>query len=334
MIFHLAAVAVPAAGAGAAGAIAAAGLIVFLGYLLATGTLKVWDETLGSFIRWLAGKIDVNISFGRFGSVHPLRGVSHGMYAVEKQVRNAFAALALRSENAAAYLFSSAALILRWSVAETGDLAHDVWNALQHTTVETIPAAVRRAEATTLARLRGIDQAVGRLEAQARAQLKRLQVGIDRLAHKVTTQIAHAERAMAARVGITARQLRRLARRVTHTEKLLGASAMTAAVALALSRLGLNWLRCPALGRAGKKIGCRGFGLLDDLLALSFDAILLSDLCSLTTLITKAAHVAAPVIDHLAEGIGGLIRCQNATRPRALSVHYYAPPPSVTSLEL
>jgi hypothetical protein len=326
--------AVPAVPFAGAGVIAALGLLAFLGYLLATGMLKAWDETLGTFIRWLADKIDVSIHVWHSPSVHPLRSLSHGLYAVDKQVRNAFAALALRSENAAAWCFTTAGIIFRWSVKETADLAHDVFGALQRTTVETIPSAIRRAQADTLARLRGIDHAVGRLEAQARAQLKRLQVGIDRMEHRITFTLTHSIAGVRSRLGAVERWEHTATKDLAKLKTKTGTIAMTTAVALALSRLGLNWLRCPSLGRVGRKVGCKGFAALEDLLALSFDAILLSDLCALTTLITKAANVAAPVIDHLAEGIGGLIRCQNATRPRALSVNWSAPPPVVTSIEL
>jgi len=318
-VSFLGAVAVPpAAGAGAAGAIAALGLIAFMGYLLSTGMLKAWDETLGTFIRWLAGKIDVHIHVWRSPSARPFKSLAHGLYAVDHQVRNAFAALALRSENAAAWCFSTAGNIFWLAVHETADLAHDVLDAVQRTTVQTIPAAIRRAEAHTLDRLRGIDHTIGRIEAQARAQLKRLQVGIDRLEHRITSKIAHAEHAATARIGLTAKQLRRLARRVTRTEHLLGASAMTAAVALALSRLGLNWLRCPALGRAGRKIGCKGFGLLDDLLAVSFVPLVLGDACKLVHGMQRLAVAVQPAIADFVLGVEGFICGGTSSLPSAI----------------
>ena len=312
------AVAAPAAGAGTAGAIAALGLLAFCGYLLAQGMSKAWNETLGAMIRWLAGKIDVPISIPHIHTIHPLRGLSHGLYALDKQILNAFNALALRAEHAAAWCFSTAGHIFWWSVHETADLAHDVLDAVQRTTVQTIPAAIRRAEAHTLDRLRGIDHAIGRLEAQARAQLKRLQVGIDRLEHRITSKIAHAEHAATARIGMTARQIRRLARRVTRTEHLLGASAMTAAVALALSRLGLNWLRCPALGRAGRKIGCKGFGLLDDLLAVSFVPLVLGDACKLVHGMQRLAVAVQPAIADFVLGVEGFICGGTSSLPSAI----------------
>jgi hypothetical protein len=127
--------------------------------------------------------------------------VSHGLYAVDTQIRNAFAAAALRSESAASWCFTTAGNTIVWMARETADLAHDVWSALQHTTVAAIPAAIRRAEASTLARLRGIDHAVGRIEAMARAQLARLRVGIDRLGHRLEAKIGTAIRGVGSRVG-------------------------------------------------------------------------------------------------------------------------------------
>jgi len=326
--------AVPVAPAVPAGVLGALGMFALLGTLLAMGMQKVWKDTFGTFLRHLADWIDVAIHIPVHGSIHPLRRVSHLIRAADQQVMNAFGWIIERGETASAWCFATAGHIF-WSVVhEMGDLAHDLVDAVQRTTVQTIPASIRKAEAATLARLRGIDHAIGRLEAQAKAQLKRLQVGIDRMGHRLESSITHAIHGVGARVGRLERTAKADAKHLARLDAKWRTRAFAAAVGIALTRLGLNWLRCPALGRAGKKIGCKGFGLLDDLLALSFDAILLSDLCALTTLMTKAAHVAAPVIDHLAEGISGLIRCQNASRPRALSVRWSEPPPVVTSLEL
>jgi hypothetical protein len=317
-----------------AGGLGALGLTALLGTFLAIAMMKVWKETFGTFLRHLADWIDIPISVPIHGPIHPLRRVSHLIRAADQQVMNAFGWVILHGENAASWCFSRAGEIFWLTVHEFADLAHDLVDAVQRTTVQTIPASIRKAEAATLARLRGIDHAIGRLEAQAKAQLKRLQVGIDRMGHRLESSITHAIHGVGARVGRLERTAKADAKHLARLDAKWRTRAFAAAVGIALTRLGLNWLHCPALGRAGKKIGCKGFGLLDDLLALSFDAILLSDLCALTTLMTKAAHVAAPVIDHLAEGISGLIRCQNASRPRALSVKWSAPPPVANSLEL
>jgi hypothetical protein len=151
--------------------------------------------------------------------------------------------------------------------SETADLAHEVWGALQHTTIATIPNAIRRAEAVTLARLRGIDHAVGRIEAQARAQLARLRVGIDRLGHRLEAQIGTAVRGVGSRVGRLERTVKADGKRITRVEAKWKIAAFTALVSVALTRLGLKWLRCGNVRQVGRFLCGRMDGrLLADLL--------------------------------------------------------------------
>lgn len=318
MIPHTALAAVGVAPEIPAGIIGALGLLALLGTFLALGMQKAWKETFGTFLRHLANWIDVKISIPHVHTFYPFSHAAHLIRGADQQVMNAFGWLALKGEAASAWCFTTAGHIFWWSVHETADLAGDVLTALQRTTVSTIPNAVRRAEAVTLNRLRGIDQTVGRIEAHAHALERRLLNGIDRLAHRVTAEIGQAEHALTARVGITSRQIRRLARRTTRVERLLGASALTAAVAVALERLGLRWLRCPALGRAGRKIGCRGFGLLEDLLAVSFAPLLLTDACKLVHEIERLAIKAQPAIDAFVLGIEGFLCGGPSSLPSAI----------------
>jgi hypothetical protein len=59
-----------------------------------------------------------------------------------------------------------------------------------------------------------------------------------------------------------------------------GSLAFAGAVALALSRLGLRWLRCPAVGKAGQTVCHMDAGLLESLLA---DTLLIVGSLSLVT---------------------------------------------------
>jgi hypothetical protein len=297
---------VPAAPAAVGLALAVAGLLAFTAFLIATGMGKLYAETLGAFIRWLASRIDVNLHIPHFGG-HPFRSLSHGLYAADTQIRNAFAAAALRFESAASWCFTTAGNTIVWMARETADLAHEVWGAVQHTTVAAIPNAIRRAEAVTLPRLRGIDHAVGRIEAQARAQLARLRVGIDRLGHRLEAKIGTAVRGVGARVGRLERTVKADAKTIGRLQAKWRAVAFAAAVGVALERLGLRWLRCPALGRAGRKIGCKGFGLLDELLAVSFVPLLLTDACAFVRQLERLAVAIQPALAEFVLGVEGWV---------------------------
>jgi len=304
MIAHVVAE-VPVAPVIPAAALEALGLIVLLGTLLALGMGKVYGETLGALIRKLASIIDVPISIPHVTTLHPLRGVSHTLYSLDKQIRNGFAYIALKGEAASAWCFATAGNIFEWTGREIADLARDVLHALQTTTVATIPSAIRKAEAATLARLRGIDHSIGRIEAQARAQLKRLQVGIDRIGHGVTVTLPRSIAHVGARVGSLERTVPRLGKRVTALEKRLGAAAFTAAVALALTKIVGSWIRCPSLSRMGKKVGCKGFAWLEGLFADAFEALLVLDLCRFALAAQQLARIVVPQL-------GAVLLVQNA----------------------
>jgi hypothetical protein len=97
-----------------------------------------------------------------------------------------------------------------------------------------------------------------------------------------------------ARVGITAKQLRRLSRRLTRVEELTVGLGAVALVGAALGRLGLGWLRCPALGRVGRKIGCGGFSWLEGFFAEAFEALLVIDLCRFALAAQSLARFVVP----------------------------------------
>lgn len=323
----------PAAPAIPAGVLALLGLVVFLGYLVATGTLKVYAHSLGYLIRWLAGKIDVPIPTG-FHTFHPFAFIASGLLTVDSTIRDALASLALAAEHGASWLFTQAGNIMAWTGREIGDLAETTVKALHLQRTVEIPAAVRKATAQTLQRLHGIDRTLGRLEAQFHEQARRLRAGIDRLDRLVTHTLPHEISGVRSRVGTVAHGIDRLEGRLERLEHRFATRAFTAAVAVAMVAILGRWIRCPALRRVGRKVGCGGFHLLDDLLALTFDAMLVADLCTIVDVMTKAARAFAGEIDFLAGQISGLIKCQGASRPKALPVAWYEPPPVLKSLEL
>jgi hypothetical protein len=298
--------AVPAAPAAVGLALAVAGLLAFTAFLVASGMLKLYAETLGAFIRWLASKIDVDLHIPHFGG-HPFRAVSHGLYAVDDQIRNAFAAAALRSESAASWCFSTAGNTIVWMARETADLAHDVWSALQHTTVATIPAAIRRAEAATLARLRALDHSIARVATRAQAQVRRLEHVVDGLTGRIEHRIPQALSRINSRLDRLLRDGRGLRARVHEIEKLLTVAGATGLVALALRRLGLNWLRCPSLLRMGRRIGCGGFAFAESLMALSFAPLLLQDACALVRQYERLAVAIQPALADFVLGVEGWV---------------------------
>ena len=280
---------VPAAGAAALYAI---GLFALLGTFVAIGMQKAWAETLGNFLRHLAGWIDVGIHVPGFGTRHPFNRVAKLIRAADTQVFNAFGYLILKGETASAWCFATAGNIFAWMAAEIADLARDVLSYAQRTAVGTIPSEIGKLRRTILDRLHGIDRTLGRIEAQARAQLKRLQVGIDRLSARLEHTLTQAIHHVAARVGALERKVFALPKRLTKVEKQLAIGAFTATVAVALSRLGLRWIRCGNVRKAGQGVCKMDGNLLESLL---LDAAALTIAFDLVTFAKEVQQITGVV---------------------------------------
>ncbi len=79
---------------------------------------------------------------------------------------------------------------------------------------------------------------------------------------------------------------------------LAGTTALTGAIAWALSQLGLGGLRCNSLLNSLSKRGCGLWSGLEDLLGLLFDAAIFTDLCHvIPTIEGLLGDVEAPIVD-------------------------------------
>lgn len=75
-----------------------------------------------------------------------------------------------------------------------------------------------------------------------------------------------------------------------------------AAVALALAKLGLDWLRCNTLGNIMKRRGCNFWSDLEGLLGLFADVAIFSAMCEILPLLTTAfTDVATPFVRALTD---------------------------------
>jgi hypothetical protein len=99
-------------------------------------------------------------------------------------------------------------------------------------------------------------------------------------------------------------ELARLWKAIRTNEAALATTAFVGAVALAMSRLGMGWLRCNTATQFGKKYGCSAWTRLDELLGLLGGALLITNICAVIPLIEEAfTVVAAPLIGTLS-GVG------------------------------
>jgi hypothetical protein len=80
----------------------------------------------------------------------------------------------------------------------------------------------------------------------------------------------------------------------------------------------------------GKRLGCGGWHLLDELLAGVIDVLVIADLCQLTKLLIEVAESSEvqTVISGIIEGMDELLQCQGVERPPALAGYWTEPPPA------
>lgn len=113
-------------------------------------------------------------------------------------------------------------------------------------------------------------------------------------------------------------RLEALFQRTKKLDALLGTAALTGAVAIALSRLDLGWIRCRNVGRVGKQICGINSSLLDDLLGLIVDFFILENVCALIPLLeTAASEIGTPLVEALTAVGAGL--CAGNEAPAKLT---------------
>jgi len=96
--------------------------------------------------------------------------------------------------------------------------------------------------------------------------------------------------------------------------------AFVGAVAIALARLGLDWIRCPTAKAVFKKRGCNLWRDLDRLLGLVGEVALVTNICQVIPWLEEGfSVVAAPLVSTLT-GIGAGLCGANSAPPELLPV--------------
>lgn len=104
-------------------------------------------------------------------------------------------------------------------------------------------------------------------------------------------------------------ELARAWKAIRKGEAALVGTAFVGAIALALGKLGMGWLRCNAAQSFGKKRGCGLWNDLEGILGLLADAVLLTNICTVIPWLEEAfSTVAAPLVSTLAKAGAGLCK--------------------------
>ena len=231
-----------------------------------------------------------------------------------REIAEAFEALARLVEHAVIALI--VVHLPKWTRTLLRTLGHQVWQ-LWHR----VHALERRLEhaATTVGV--GTYHVITRIE---RGSLR----GYEALRHAITVaiprEVAGLEREVAEISGWTRKNLLRRIRRL----EWLAAGGLASAIALKMIARVAPWVRCSNVNRAGRLLCRMPVQLFEELIAGALDVLVVTDLCLIVSLMTRAAQATQGVVSGLADSISGLIQCQGASRPKPLAVDYFEPPPS------
>lgn len=272
--------------------------------LLAYATLQGYRFTVRPLIVGMANIVRAfAVTVPLVGRVGPGPWMADQLHNLDRIITSSLGFAITRSEAGAVALFNGSAELFKWMASEIAGLAHDTLHAFQaqaaHTGALTLKAVNRLIHASTAALDNRLTRTFG-------IQVHGLAV---RLTHLGSQTIA-LEHDLAHWRGFTAKQLRaalrQLARlgpwaayatvaalgvailRKLHLSWLRSHRSAAGLVAAGLATLGLSFIRCDRVGRAGRGV-C---GMDDDLLQGLLDgALLLAGTVSLVEFIREAQAV-------------------------------------------
>jgi hypothetical protein len=208
------------------------------------------------------------------------------LHAVEQRLTNALGHAEASIDKRMGRYFSSLGDSVSWLVREVRAHSSLLW---------TLSTLLLGAGAT--AALRGLVYAATKAVAALRAEVRRyghtvtsVSTGtLPALRHWTLAHVHRLEHAIDVVIPRDIRGLRERARELEHAsaatlarlrklEKLLGAGALAGALAIALGRLGVGWVRCSNVSRVGKSVCGMDSQLLESLLA---DALIVAGTLSL-----------------------------------------------------
>jgi hypothetical protein len=297
-------VAVPAAGAFLAdGALALLTLASVLVCIVAYGLHEGWEHSIGWGLRWVANRIrGFAIDLGWFGgSIHPFDFLADALEWIDRGISNALATLYLDSEKVVVYLWHLTGIVFWWSVHETKALALDVYRALEHTIVVTIPDAAKWARRDAINTARTLTRREAALRRTADHEIRHLAHVAEAEAEIGIRKAEHALDWAEHEVGVLGRDIRGLRARLREIERRFGPAALTGLVmGILYKELGLGWTRCQSLKDLTKRRGCGAWSGLESLLAAVAAFGIAADFRDVVKAAVAIEGEAASALSHLA----------------------------------
>ena len=231
-----------------------ASMAAALAWVAALGLLTVWRRSLGKMMLYVADQLDrASVSvFHR--TVHLFGPISKWLRWTASTVDHYLAEAVIWSERSASVMFRFFLAINLWMAREIADLATDTWHALASVNTTIVRPAVRVLDQKAVARIRALEHSAATTKGALVALITRKVAAAEhRLAGAIAIP-AHAIAGVIPRVGRLERRASAQSHRLTKLEKATVGIGAAALVLTALKRLGLGWLRCSNVTRAGKAV--------------------------------------------------------------------------------
>jgi len=283
-----------------------------LAFIVCWALRGLWQHTFHPFLSWL-GHLGLSFSvLGHGVSIHPFGFANKLDRAIFNYMTDAMYA----SERAVVYGINGMVSTFWWLVNETEHgadallrVTHGLWHAIHHGAVaqtgRTLTKTIVRK--LTVVEHKVVTVARGLTKTQARE-----------LAH--VTALANAIARELPRIKTLEREEKAIAARVRGIEGKLTAVGIVGLLGVALTRMGLGWVRCAGVGRLGRALCNASTRWIDDLVGLFADFYILTHICAVIPWLEDGfAVIAEPMIAELAAVGAGLCDPSYAGGP-ALSV--------------
>lgn len=130
------------------------------------------------------------------------------------------------------------------------------------------------------------------------------------------------------------RDLIGIRKRIGELEKTLAGTAVAGAVALALARLGVSWIRCNNWKRLGRGVCGLPSSVISDILGLITDVFILADICEVIKLTDDAFGVVEGPLASFVGNVGGALCHGDYPELAWPGLAYSTPAPELTALAL
>jgi hypothetical protein len=277
----------------------AAGLIdlgVFLGLAFMVALLWVYRYTFGALLVGLAQALG-SIRLPSFvGGGRVLGFAADALLKIDHLIRNSLVTGIDAMQATWNECISYTAYAIRWWGQELASLSHDTAQAIEGLHVTSVTNVYRKVNTGLAARVGALAAAVAVLKHAALTRVEKITTTVTHRVTVVEHAISVPDIGALPRTIPTVKELERAGEaalgRAKAFARRFGPAALLATLIAGLARLGLGWVRCSKVGRAGKQLCGMNDSLLESLLA---DTLLIAGTISLVEFAEGMQGITAEV---------------------------------------